>query len=184
MPKGDYMKDKKEKLAIPKKAYGILLKNLRDLEEEINPVSFPDEPDVQRLHDRTMHYFNFCIERNMPPSIAGLASSLEMETGTLRRWELGTRRQANSHGVMIKRAKRIVEQFYIVGGTVGDINVIWSIYYSKNCFGMRDQVDIVHSADQSMLANLPTPGEMSANLPDLQLEDAIEVEYEEIPDSD
>jgi hypothetical protein len=85
---------------------------------------------------------------------------------------------------MIKRAKGIIEQYYMVGATEGDIDRVWSIFYGKNCFNLRDQTEIIHSADQSMLTNLPTPGEMSANLPELQIEDAIEVEFEEIPDSD
>jgi len=86
-------------------------------------------------------YFAECIEKEKPPTIAGLAYALDMTTETLRAYG-----EKNEFSATIQKAKQLVE-IYLEEGLVQGRAAAGIIFNLKNNFGWVDKKEIGHSGE-------------------------------------
>lgn len=102
--------------------------------------------DTARVEERVGQYFQFCEERDLKPSVEGLALALGTSRQVLWNWEQDSNSKA---GQIISRAKLLINALLTDFTLNGKINFAYSIWLQKNHFGYSDTktVELVPKSD-------------------------------------
>lgn len=102
-----------------------------------------DTDDPVQVEDRINDYLRLCAERDMKPSVAGLALALGIDRRTLWTWVTGQRNKPREVVDTIKRAYLILNSMMEEWMQNGKINPVSGIFLMKNNFGYTDRSEVV-----------------------------------------
>lgn len=108
-----------------------------------------DINDADQVEERVKWYFRHCGEKELKPSVAGLAVALDVDRRTLCNWANGERRNNQPHVPMIKRAINIILYNLEIYSQDGKMNPAIAIFLLKNHGGYTDQQQITLEAKQN-----------------------------------
>ena len=136
--------------------------NARYLQQALTVVQWPqiDIADPKQVQERITLYFNYCLENDMKPGVAGISLALGVDRRTFYNWSVGASRQ-HTHTAIIQHAKQMLESLWESYVMNGRINPVSAIFIAKNHFGYRDQSEFVLS---------PTPATNDDDLTAAELE--------------
>ena len=102
------------------------------------PIDISDEKQVE---ERIMWYFGHCAERDLKPSMAGLALALGVDATTVTSWRREEYRAA-THSPVIKRAYGIMHALWQDYMQNSKINPVAGVYLGANMFGYQNTNNI------------------------------------------
>ena len=125
-----------------------------------------DTNDNAQVSQRIGEYFQICEQREMKPSLSGMAMALGVDRDTVRRWAAGAipGKPKDVCGT-IKKAYQILNFMIEEYMQNGKINPVSGIFLMKNNFGYRDQTEVVVTPNQ-VNADVPTQAEIEARYRD------------------
>lgn len=111
-----------------------------------------DTRDVQAIEQRISEYLQYCIEKDVAPSVQGCVNWLGINIKTLERWYAGAV-GSPEHQRAAARIYGILQDVWAQKMDTGTINPVSGIFISKAMFGYRDQQEIViHDGSQNQLS--------------------------------
>lgn len=113
-----------------------------------------DINDADQVEERVKWYFRHCGEKELKPSVAGLAVALDVDRRTLCRWANGETRNDQPHCLTMKRAINIILYNLEIYSQDGKMNPAIAIFLLKNHGGYTDQQQITLEAKQN---NIESP---------------------------
>ena len=121
-----------------------------------------DTNNEEQVRERIGVYFKLCAEREMKPSVSGMAMALGVDRMTLWKWVNGAT-PSKPKGVIdtVKKAYHILNFMIEEYMQNGKINPVSGIFLMKNNFGYRDQTVVVVTPNQ-VNADVPTQAEIEA----------------------
>jgi hypothetical protein len=125
-----------------------------------------DTNNEEQVRERIGVYFKLCAEREMKPSVSGMAMALGVDRMTLWKWVNGAT-PSKPKGVIdtVKKAYHILNFLIEEYMQNGKINPVSGIFLMKNNFGYRDQTEVVVTPNQ-VNADVPTQAEIEARYRD------------------
>lgn len=129
-----------------------------------------DTDSPEQVETRIKWYFNHCAEKDIKPSVAGLAVALDTDIHTLKRWATNERRNGQPHGTLIKRAINIILYSVEIYSQDGKMNPAIAIFLLKNHGGYTDVQQLTVEAKQ-------------AEFEERKMSDVLE-EYDDIPEAE
>lgn len=129
-----------------------------------------DIEDAQQVEDRVKWYFRHCGEKELKPSVAGLAVALDVDRRTLYNWANGETRNTQKHFLTIKRAINIILYNLEIYSQDGKMNPAIAIFLLKNHGGYTDVQQLTVEAKQQ-------------EFEELKMSDVLE-EYDDIPEAE
>lgn len=109
-----------------------------------------DTDDPAQVDERITEYFRLCVERDMKPSVAGMAMALGVDRRTLWTWVTGQRNKPTKVVDTIKRAYLILNSMMEEWMQNGKINPVSGIFLMKNNFGYADKSEVVVTPNQPL----------------------------------
>lgn len=142
------------------------------IESALNMWELPrvDIEDAQQVEDRVKWYFRHCAEKELKPSVAGLAVALDVDRRTLYNWANGETRNTQKHFLTIKRAINIILYNLEIYSQDGKMNPAIAIFLLKNHGGYTDVQQLTVEAKQ-------------AEFEERKMSDVLE-EYDDIPEAE
>lgn len=111
-------------------------------------LMFETPEDMERV---VMEYFTYCVDEDVPPTMAGLAKAL----GFKSRRSLFDYRGRDDFNHVIEYAKLCIEQHRVEALVSGrDCNVAGAIFDLKNNFGYADKQEIQHGGGDGLLGRI------------------------------
>lgn len=103
-----------------------------------------DTNDNAQVSQRIGEYFQICEQREMKPSLSGMAMALGVDRETVRRWAIGAipSKPKDVCGT-IKKAYQILNFMIEEYMQNGKINPVSGIFLMKNNFGYADKSEVV-----------------------------------------
>lgn len=111
---------------------------------ELPPIDIADPEQVQ---ERISEYFDFCIEYNLFPCIAGLSNWLGIHRDTLNSWKRGEYRK-DTHQKIIQRAYDLIEVLIVDLLQDDKMPSLTGIFLLKSMFGYTDRYDLSYGQGQ------------------------------------
>lgn len=123
--------------------------NSKYLSFALQNIAYPpiNLQDSNAVMDRLNCYFNSCVDRDMKPTVAGMANSLNVTRKDL--WEIakGNHRPvakfSSESADLIKKAYNLLEEMYENYMINGKVNPVAGIFMGKNHFGYQDKQEVV-----------------------------------------
>lgn len=134
---------------------------------ELPPI---ETDDAAQVEDRIKWYFRHCGEKELKPSVAGLAVALGVDRQTLYKWARGERHKDKAHGYTIKRAVDIILYNLEIYSQDGKMNPAIAIFLLKNHGGYTDVQQLTVEAKQQ-------------EFEERKMSDVLE-EYDNIPEAE
>lgn len=104
-----------------------------------------DVKDPKAIQQRITEYIEFCIEKDIAPSVNGCASWLGVNNQTLESWYAG-RTATPEHQLVAARFYGILQDVWSQKMDDGSINPVSGIFQGKAFFGYKDTQEIVVNA--------------------------------------
>lgn len=105
-----------------------------------------DINDPAQVESRIQWYFQHCADKELKPSVAGLALALGVDRSTLHNWGTGNTRNNQPHFDMIKRARDFIIYGTEIYAQDGKMNPAIAIFLLKNHGGYTDTQQITVEA--------------------------------------
>lgn len=102
-----------------------------------------DTDDPAQVGERISEYFRLCVERDMKPSVAGMAMALGVDRRTMWQWVSGMTHKSREVTDTIKRGYLILNSMMEEWMQNGKINPVSGIFLMKNNFGYADRSEVV-----------------------------------------
>lgn len=102
--------------------------------------------DVEQLEERIQLYFDICVEKDIRPSVSGMALAIGVDRRTLWRWSV---EESNIQDT-IKRAYQILNVMMEEYMQNGKINPVSGIFLMKNNFGYADKQEVIVTPNNPM----------------------------------
>ncbi len=134
---------------------------------ELPPI---DINKADQVEERVKWYFRHCGEKELKPSVAGLAVALDVDRKTLYKWANGDTRNGQPHGDTIKRAVNIILYNLEIYSQDGKMNPAIAIFLLKNHGGYTDVQQLTVEAKQQ-------------EFEERKMSDVLD-EYDDIPDAE
>ena len=126
-----------------------------------------DTHDAEQVDQRTMEYFQLCIDNNIKPSVAGYALALGVDRHTLAAWMSGRRRNTPEVLEVCRKAYSLLNANMEDLMQNNKINAVAGIFLMKNNMQYRD-VSEVAIAPQDALQTPEQLIEQAKLLPDVE----------------
>jgi hypothetical protein len=136
-----------------------------------NAMAIYNLPDIdtnneEQVRERIGVYFKLCAEREMKPSVSGMAMALGVDRMTLWKWVNGAVPSKPKAVIdTVKKAYHILNFMIEEYMQNGKINPVSGIFLMKNNFGYRDQSEVVITPNQAN-SDVPTQAEIEARYRD------------------
>ena len=154
---------------------GVVLTALTD-SFKMKPVQSNAE-----LAERMEDYLRFIAERQVLPTLEGMALYCGYSRDTFKDWRLGRNKGFRDEGAgfttstLVKRAIAVLESFDADMAMSGKVTPVTYIFRAKSVFGYEDRTTIELAQDDRISRPL-TPEEIIKNLPDPMDEDWTQYE--------
>ena len=114
------------------------------LELNIKALTLPiiDPANIEQIMERTMLYFQECIEKDIKPGTAGLCAWLGVPRSTWYKWCAGKNR-AETHYNFCVRVMGVLDATLEQYAQNGQINPVTAMWTQKNHFGYKDVSEVV-----------------------------------------
>lgn len=131
-------------MAKPQKEPKLPGTNRRTLLNAMEALKHPrvDVKDPKAIQERITDYLNFCVEKDISPTVQGCANWLGVAVATLSAWYQGAR-ATPEHQLVAAKFYAIVQDIWAQDMHEGDINNIAGIFVGKSMFGYKDTQEIV-----------------------------------------
>ena len=106
-----------------------------------------DTRDTQAVKDRIVEYLNFCMDKDIAPSVAGCCSWIGISTRTLEFWRNGQRATPEHQKIAIAYYT-LLESIWAEDMHNGNINPVSGIFIGKVFFGYKESQEIVISRNE------------------------------------
>lgn len=118
--------------------------NRRTLLNAMEALKHPrvDVKDPKAIQERITDYLNFCVEKDVAPSVPGCANWLGVSVHTLQSWYQGAT-ATPEHQLVAAKFYAIMQDVWSQDMHEGDINNIAGIFVGKAMFGYKDTQEIV-----------------------------------------
>lgn len=125
-----------------------------------------DTNNAEAVKARLTEYFGLCVQYEVKPSFAGMASALGVERTILWKW-CNDMVPSKPKEVIntIKKARDMLNSMLENWMQNGQVNPVVGIFLGKNNFGYRDQTEVVVTPNQ-VNADVPTQAEIEARYRD------------------
>lgn len=145
-----------------------------------------DTNDNAQVSQRIGEYFQICEQREMKPSLSGMAMALGVDRETVRRWAAGAipSKPKDVCGT-VKRAYQILNFMIEEYMQNGKINPVSGIFLMKNNFGYADKSEVVVTpnnplGDAESRESIEARYREAIAAPD----ESVEATYVEVPETD
>ena len=130
---------------------------------------------VQEMEDRIDDYLGKCFEAGLPPTVEGMAMSIDYDRTTVYQIE---HEMANvKFSNVVKRAKDFIANYDASLGMSNKLNAAIYCFRAKNMYGMKDVQEIKATAGYN--TDPANPEAVVESLPDINnSEDYIEIKNE------
>lgn len=108
-----------------------------------------DTKDPYQVAQRLESYFNFCLERDLKPSVTGMANWIGVAETTIKNWYTGKTPPTPEHQELMIRSYGILMQIWDESMEEGKVNPVSGIYMSKVHFGYKDTQEIVVNTQEN-----------------------------------
>lgn len=124
--------------------------NRRTLLNAMEALKHPrvDVKDPQAIEQRITEYLNFCVEKDISPTLQGCSNWLGISITTLSAWYSGAK-ATPEHQLVAARFYAIVQDIWAQDMHEGDVNNIAGIFVGKAMFGYKDTQEIVVTSRSS-----------------------------------
>ncbi len=129
---------------------------------------------VQELEERIDTYLEKCFDAGLPPTVEGMALSIDYDRTTVYDIEHGNIKPQFSNTV--KRAKDFIANYDASLAMSNKLNAAIYCFRSKNMYGMKDVQEIKATSDFS--TDPKDPESVVEALPDMNEKDFIEIKKE------
>ena len=129
---------------------------------------------VEALEERIDAYLEKCFDAGLPPTVEGMALSIDYDRGTVYDIEHGKAKVQFSN--TIKRAKDFIANYDATLGMSNKLNAAIYCFRAKNMYGMKDVQEIKATSDFS--TDPKDPESVVEALPDMEEKDFIEIKKE------
>lgn len=153
--------------------------------ETLRTYSMPKVKSNQELAQRIGDYFQHCAETGEKPTVEQMAQCTGYTSATVWDWENGRNKgfkdrldDGSGTSEIIKRGKDFLRAFDAKLVVEGHINPVAYIFRAKNYYGMKDQVEVVGTA-QNNLAEEPDAEKLISKYAGT-LPDPVPVECKEV----
>lgn len=126
------------------------------------------------LSERIRQYFAYCQEKEILPTVEGLALFIGYHRSTLFDWKTGRNHgfrdvleSGDTTSDLVKKAIEILACFDGTLAVDGTLNAIPYIYRSQNYYGLQNRQSISVEPPEAPLRPPLTPEEIARNLPEL-----------------
>lgn len=108
-------------------------------------------PTAEALEKEVLAYFEFCIDRRIPVTVAGLGAWLGITTSTLRLWKQN--KDTMPFYEVVEPAIGFIHAMTEQGAMDGTVPVVSYIFSSKNYHGLQDKMDYEVLPTQQLTTN-------------------------------
>lgn len=131
-------------MAKPQKEPKLPGTNRRTLLNAMEALKHPrvDVKDTKAIEQRITDYLQFCVEKDVAPSVPGCANWLGVSVQTLQAWYQGAT-ATPEHQLVAAKFYAIMQDVWSQDMHEGDINNIAGIFVGKAMFGYKDTQEIV-----------------------------------------
>lgn len=99
-----------------------------------------DTGDRKQVEERIMWYFQYCIDHDIKPGVAGLCLALGITRQAWALWGNGTTRDYQD---LVAKSRMVMESIMEQYMLQGKINPVTGIFLLKNNFGYADKSEVV-----------------------------------------
>lgn len=96
-------------------------------------------PDAKMLETEILKYFEFCIDKRIPVTVAGLSAWLGISVSTLSNWKRN--RDTMPYYEVVEPAVAFIHAMTEQGAVDGNVPTVTFIFLSKNYNGLKDSVE-------------------------------------------
>lgn len=126
---------------------------------------------VEELEDRIDNYMLKCFEAGLPPTVEGMALSIDYDRRTV--YDIENQKAKIQFSDSIKRAKDFIASYDATLGMSNKLNAAVYCFRAKNMYGMKDVQEIKASSD--FTTDPRTPEEVVAALPEMDESKFVEI---------
>lgn len=127
---------------------------------------------VQEMENRIDTYLEKCFDAGLPPTVEGMAMSIDYDRVTVYQIE---HEMANvKFSNVVKRAKDFISNYDATLGMSNKLNAAIYCFRAKNMYGMKDVQEIKATADYN--TDPVNPESIVEALPDINDENVIEIQ--------
>lgn len=145
-----------------------------------------DTNDAAAVQARLTEYFGLCVQYEVKPSFAGMASALGVERTILWKW-CNDMVPSKPKGVVnsVKKAREMLNQMLENWMQNGQVNPVVGIFLGKNNFGYADKSEVVVTpnnplGDAESRESIEARYREAIAAPD----ESVEATYVEVPETD
>ena len=126
---------------------------------------------VEELETRIDNYMEKCFDAGLPPTVEGLALSIDYDRGTV--YDIEHCKAKVQFSDSIKRAKDFIANYDASLGMSNKLNAAIYCFRAKNMYGMKDVQEIKATAGYN--TDPVNPESIVEALPDINDENVIEI---------
>lgn len=130
--------------------------------------------DTEILTREGIAFLQYCDEKNMVPTMTGLALWLGLTHGTLTRWMHDSR---NPHNFFLQKMNTYFHRFAEEKAMDGSLSPLIYFFQAKNYWGMSDRTEIVHKSQSTQTIDISEQQRILRSTPGV----VIDAEYHEKP---
>ena len=123
--------------------------NSRIVQNALSAWNLPkiDTKDTKAVEKRISDYLQYCIDKDITPSVAGCSNWLGISNRTLEYWLQG-QRATPEHQRIATAFYGVLQEVWAQDMKMGNINPVSGIFIGKVFFGYKDTQEIVISPKQ------------------------------------
>ena len=125
--------------------YVNFYKKIVSTEKKGRPWTYPNAEVLQK---KVTEYFEFCVDRRIAVTVAGLSAWLGISVGTLRNWRIN--RDTMPFYEVVEPAIAFIHAMTEQGAVDGNVPASVFIFTSKNYYGLKDQMDYIVTPKEVM----------------------------------
>lgn len=126
---------------------------------------------VDELQTRIDDYFEKCFDYGLPPTVEGMALSIDYDRRTV--FDIENQKAKVQFSDSIKRAKDFIASYDATLGMSNKLNAAIYCFRAKNMYGMKDVQEIKATADYN--TDPTNAAAIVESLPDINSEETIEI---------
>lgn len=133
------------------------------------PLKYATAEDMKRVCDM---YFNECLEKDEPMTVAGLRVALDICRVTFDAYANGDYDEQGNFSATVKKAREFIEADKLKNSLKGKYNATIAIFDLKNNHGYTDKIQNEHTGQDGQAMRLKVSGQ---ELSDDQVKQIAEV---------
>ncbi len=105
-------------------------------------------PSAEVLQEKVTEYFEFCVDRRIAVTVAGLSAWLGISVSTLRNWHIN--RDTQPFYEVIEPAIAFIHAMTEQGAIDGNVPASIYMFTARNYYGLKDQMEYIVTPHENM----------------------------------